>query len=84
MLEDVSEGISINGKGLDNIWYADDTVIMAGSLKGLRQLKTRLKDVSGESIEKFLAQECQDVVFSKNERTDPCSSEESRDIQKDC
>ncbi|GJQ85765.1 hypothetical protein Trydic_g20327 [Trypoxylus dichotomus] len=48
VLEDVNEGISVNGKRLNNIQYADDTIIMADSLRELLQLMTRVKDVSGD------------------------------------
>lgn len=47
-LEDVDEGILLNGKRLNNIRYADDTVIMAGDLNGLQQLMNRVYSVSLE------------------------------------
>ena len=34
-LEEVNEGISINGKLVNNIRYADDTILLADSKEGL-------------------------------------------------
>ena len=37
-LEDIQEGIKVNGRFVNNIRYADDTVIIANSQEGLQNL----------------------------------------------
>lgn len=45
-LEDVNEGILINGKRLNNLRYADDTAIIANILKGSLRLISRIAEMS--------------------------------------
>jgi hypothetical protein len=37
-LNEVEEGISINGTSLNNLRYADDTIVFADTIKGLQIL----------------------------------------------
>lgn len=45
-LEDAEEGIPINGTRLNNIRYADDTLIFADSAEGLQTLGNKVANVS--------------------------------------
>lgn len=47
-LENAREGIKINGELINNIRYADDTVILASNVEELQQLMERVNDVSSE------------------------------------
>ena len=41
-IEGISEGITINGKGVNNLRYADDTTLIADSAEGLERLLQRV------------------------------------------
>ena len=45
-LDECDVGISLNGKRINNIRYADDAVIFADSLEGLQQLRNRVTESS--------------------------------------
>ena len=45
-LDDIELGVSVNGQRLNNIRYADDTVVFADNIEGLQELMTRVKDTS--------------------------------------
>ncbi|CAH2267750.1 jg15167 [Pararge aegeria aegeria] len=47
-LDNISDGISINGKTLNNIRYADDTILIADSLEGLQNIVNSVASVSAE------------------------------------
>lgn len=47
-LEDIGRGIKINGKVLNNIRFADDTVVMANNIDDLQLLVDRIQEVSSE------------------------------------
>uniref|UniRef100_A0A8D8Q4X5 Craniofacial development protein 2 n=1 Tax=Cacopsylla melanoneura TaxID=428564 RepID=A0A8D8Q4X5_9HEMI len=47
-LEDTNEGIPINGERLNNIRYADDTIVLADNLRGLQELVNKIAAVSRE------------------------------------
>lgn len=36
--EDANEGLVINGKVINNLTYADDTVLIAGRIKALQKI----------------------------------------------
>ena len=45
-LDEIDEGILLNGERINNIRYADDTVIFADSIDGLQHLMSNLEDCS--------------------------------------
>ena len=45
-LEDTKDGIKVNGELINNIRYADDTVLLADSLEGLQELVNRVTHAS--------------------------------------
>ena len=47
-LEDQEEGISVNGRKLNNIRYADDTIVFADSIEGLQLLMDRVVEKSSQ------------------------------------
>ncbi|KAL1458712.1 hypothetical protein WDU94_008838 [Cyamophila willieti] len=47
-LENIEEGIPINGVRVNNIRYADDTIIFADTLQGLQTLMDRVVEVSAQ------------------------------------
>ena len=65
-LEDIQEGIKVNGRFVNNIRYADDTVIIANSQEGLQNLInaiTREGDAFGLKIN---TEKTKTMVISKN------------------
>lgn len=48
-LEDATEGIIINGRPLNNIRYADDTILIASSMEELQSLLDRVTSVSAQN-----------------------------------
>lgn len=65
-LDDVDEGILINGERLNNIRYADDTIVFADSLEGLQSLITRIANFSKEYGLDFNIKKTKYMVISKN------------------
>ncbi|KAI5708046.1 hypothetical protein M8J77_015361 [Diaphorina citri] len=47
-LEEVDEGIPLNGERLNNIRYADDTIVFSDSLEGLQSLVNKIAAVSAK------------------------------------
>lgn len=47
-LDNIQEGITINGAKLNNIRYADDTIMFADSLQGLQKLMDRVTEISSQ------------------------------------
>lgn len=47
-VEQIDRGILLNGERINNIQYADDTVIFADSLQGLQELVTRVNEESNK------------------------------------
>ena len=45
-LEEVQAGIKIAGRNISNLWYADDTTLMAESEKELKSLLMKVKKES--------------------------------------
>jgi hypothetical protein len=45
-LEDTEEGININGKVINNLRYADDTVLIAGSIEDLQKILNKVTTAS--------------------------------------
>lgn len=51
-LDDISEGLPINGWIVNNIRYADDTIRFAGSEEGMQRL-LNLVQINKQEIEKY-------------------------------
>ena len=45
-LEEPQAGIKVSGRNINNLWYADDTTLMAGSEKELKNLLRKVKEES--------------------------------------
>ena len=45
-LEEPQAGIKVSGRNINNLWYADDTTLMAGSEKELKNLLMKVKEES--------------------------------------
>jgi len=45
-LDEVNEGIKVNGKCINNIRYANDTVVIANNMSSLRKIVDRIVDTS--------------------------------------
>ena len=45
-LEEAQAGIKIAGRNTNNLWYADDTTLMADSKKELKSLLMKVKEES--------------------------------------
>ena len=65
-LEDQEEGIVLNGVSVNNIRYADDTLLIANTLKGLQQLLNRTTVVSEEYGLKLNVAKTKYMVIKKN------------------
>ena len=65
-LEDQEEGIVLNGVSVNNIRYADDTLLISNTLKGLQQLLNRTTVVSEEYGLKLNVAKIKDMVIRKN------------------
>ena len=66
-LGDIDEGILINGKRLNNIRYADDTIIFADSMEGLQTLVERVAETSQLYGLDFNVKKTKYMVISKNQ-----------------
>ena len=47
-LDKVQAGIKFAGRNINNLWYADDTTLMAESEKELKSLLMKMKEESGK------------------------------------
>ena len=47
-LDEAQAGIKIAGRNINNLRYADDTTVMAGSRKELKSLLMKVKEESGK------------------------------------
>lgn len=65
-LENVEEGIKVNGININNIRYADDTVLLASSEQGLQKLFNRVITASEKSKLKINNKKTVAMVFAKN------------------
>ena len=52
-LEEAQAGIKIVGRNINNLRYADDTILMAESEKELNSLLMRMKEESEKAVLKF-------------------------------
>lgn len=68
-LDDVEAGVSLNGKWINNIRYADDTVIFADSQDSLQLLIDRVTTTSSEYGLDVNHQKTKTMVISKNRDT---------------
>ena len=42
-LDEIEHGVRISGRNITNLWYADDTTLLAETEEGLKMLLTRIK-----------------------------------------
>ena len=47
---DSQAGIKIAGRNINNLWYADDTTVMAGSEEKLKSLLMKVKEESEKLV----------------------------------
>ena len=47
-LDETQTGIKIAGRNINNLWYADETTVMAESKEELKNLLMRVKEESGK------------------------------------
>ena len=52
-LEEAQAGIKIAGRNINNLWYADDTTLMAESEEELKNLLMKLKEESEKVVLKL-------------------------------
>jgi len=71
-LDEVSEGLLVNGVRINNIRYADDTVIIADSEEGLQNLLNILNDKSEEYGMSINCKKTKCMVFSKAKISPKC------------
>ena len=48
-LDEAPAGIKIAGRNVNNLWYADDTILMAESKEELKRLLMKVKEESGKA-----------------------------------
>ena len=48
-LDEAQVGIKISGRNINNLWYADDTTLMAESEEELKSLLMKVKEESGKA-----------------------------------
>ena len=46
LLDEVQAGIKVAGRNINNLWYADDTTLMAENEKELKSLLLKMKEES--------------------------------------
>ena len=63
-LEETQAGIKIAGRNIDNLRYADDTTLMAGSEEELKSLLMKVKEESEKTGLKFNIQKTKIMAFS--------------------
>lgn len=73
VLEDESEGILINGNKINNIRYADDTILLAQSQEGLQKLFNKLDHESVRLGLSINAKKTKTMVISKSSPEPACS-----------
>ncbi|KAL1450960.1 hypothetical protein WDU94_003263 [Cyamophila willieti] len=68
-LEEIQEGIPINGVRLNNIRYADDTIVFADSIEALQQLIDKIVETSSRYGLEINTQKTKLMVISKEKIT---------------
>jgi len=71
-LENSDKGILVNGQLLNNVRYADDTIIIAGSLEDLQELMIQVANTSAEYGLDLNAKKTKYMVISKNPTPNRC------------
>ncbi|KAL4104588.1 hypothetical protein QTP88_019882 [Uroleucon formosanum] len=66
-LEDTEEGIIINGKVINNLRYADDTVLIAGSIEDLQKILNKVVTASENLGLNLNAQKTKYMVIDKEQ-----------------
>ena len=62
--DEAQAGIKIAGRNIDNLRYADDTTLMAGSEEELKSLLMKVKEESEKTGLKFNIQKTKIMAFS--------------------
>uniref|UniRef100_A0A8D8SHV0 Craniofacial development protein 2 n=1 Tax=Cacopsylla melanoneura TaxID=428564 RepID=A0A8D8SHV0_9HEMI len=66
-LNDMDEGIPINGIRLNNLRYADDTIMLADTIEGLQKLMTKIAEVSSSYGLDINASKTKLMIISKEQ-----------------
>uniref|UniRef100_A0A8D8RKC5 Craniofacial development protein 2 n=1 Tax=Cacopsylla melanoneura TaxID=428564 RepID=A0A8D8RKC5_9HEMI len=66
-LNDMEEGIPINGIRLNNLRYADDTIMLADTIEGLQKLMTKIAEVSSSYGLDINASKTKLMIISKEQ-----------------
>ena len=74
-------GISQNGERINNIRYADDTVIFTGSLEGLQQLMNRVTESSRRCAVDINVNKTKLMIVSKNKFTNSTLNINQRSVE---
>ena len=59
-LDEAQAGIKIAGRNINNLWYADDTILMAESKEELKSLLMKVKKESEKACLKLNIQKNED------------------------
>lgn len=70
-LENVDAGVLVNGERINNIRYADDTVVFADSLEGLQELMDRIVEAGSECGLSLNIKKTKFMVISKDNNIQP-------------
>ena len=69
---DMMDGLSIGGRNINSIRYADDTVLIADSVKKLQSLVSSVNTASEEKGLKINKEKTECMVVSKRSETPDC------------
>lgn len=81
-LENTSDGVIVNGECINNIRYADDTVIISNDLEGLQRLMNRVVEVSERYGLRMNTKKTKFMIISKNRRMEGQLLIHNRPIQR--
>lgn len=81
-IDNLSEGISINGININNIRYADDTVLLADSAEGLQAIIDRVVTISKEYGLTLNAKKTKTMIISKTYNIDALFNIDQKRLQR--
>ena len=81
-LDEVTEGIRINGETVNNLRYADDTVIMANNIDELQILMDKISSACEDFGLKINVQKTKFMIISRSTNTDCCLRVYNQPIQR--
>ena len=79
---DESEGLKANGENLNNLRYADDTSLLAGSEEDLQRLLNIVVEESEKLGLSLNVKKTECMVVSKKKNNPECKEEQIRQVQK--